>query len=183
MPSTNTWNLTRIEACIKGDRSAQNELYEHFKVPMFRVCLRYARSQAEAEDMLQEGFFRVFTSLAQYSGKGNFAGWVRRIMVNASISYLRRKELRYDSWDKSPVWAEQQGGGIPAHTALESEDIISMIQRLPAGYRSVFNLYAIEGYSHKEIGKMLEISESTSRSQYARARSTLKNLMEKLFIL
>jgi len=161
-----------IKDCLRGDISAQRKLYDAFAEPMMGVCYRYTKSVQDAEDVLQEGFMRVFNNLKQYRGDGELGGWIRRIMVNTSINYLKkhihyRNEMVFTEPSLHPVTEE-----TPEHT-LQAKEIASLIRQLPTGYQTVFNLHAIEGYSHVEIGKILGISENTSRSQYMRARNLL----------
>lgn len=163
-----------IKDCLSGDISAQRKLYEAFAGPMMGLCYRYTKSVQDAEDVLQEGFMRVFTHLKQYRGEGELGAWIRRIMVNTSINYLKknihyRNEMVFSEPSLHPVIEE-----TPEH-ALQAKEIASLIRQLPTGYQTVFNLHAIEGYSHVEIGKILGISENTSRSQYMRARNLLSD--------
>ncbi|MEM6261191.1 MAG: sigma-70 family RNA polymerase sigma factor [Bacteroidota bacterium] len=161
-----------IERCIQQDTAAHQRLYELFAPKMMAVCYRYARNQAEAEDMLQEGFIKVFQNLKRYTFKGSLEGWIRRIMVNTAIDLLRKHKYFQKETDIEEADVEEFAEF--SIDRLEMEYLLKIIQELPTGYRVVFNLYAIEGYSHKEIGQQLKISESTSRSQYTRARSMLK---------
>ena len=166
-----------IKACIADDRPAQNQLYDQYKSKMYGLCLRYAKSKAEAEDMLLEGFFKVFQDLHQFAHKGSFEGWIRRIMVHNAISHLRKNHKK----EFSEVDLEKLNS-IPSNNTLawdksDAESIIRVIRQLPAGYQTIFNLYAVEGYSHREIAEMLQIAESTSRSQYARARQILQKTL------
>jgi len=139
---------------------------------MYGVCLRYARDSADAEDILQEGFVRVFTKIKQFEFKGSFEGWMRRIMVNTALEKFRKHDRLYPveemSIYESTEWVEETISSITA------DDLMKMIQELPPRYRMVFNLYAIEGYSHLEIGAMMNISEGTSKSNLSRARAILQ---------
>lgn len=162
-----------VEGCKKGDPRAQRELYECFAPQMLGVCYRYARDISEAEDMLQEGFIKVFQKIDGYGFKGALEGWIRRIMVHTAIDLLRKRKHQMKETDIEEAMKEEIANEIIDH--LELEYLYQAIQALPAGYRLVFNLYAIEGYSHDEIGKKLGIAASTSRSQYTRARNMLKN--------
>ncbi|MEZ4847579.1 MAG: sigma-70 family RNA polymerase sigma factor [Bacteroidia bacterium] len=163
-----------IEACISGERDAQNRLYQKYKAKMFGVCLRYARTQAEAEDMLLEGFFNIFKDLHQFRMQGSLEGWMRKVMVNNAIAHIRKyrkKELQSFGLENDTITNSTE----PAVWRKDNLDsIIQLIRALPLGYQTIFNLYAVEGYSHKEIAKMLKIAESTSRSQYTRARQILQ---------
>ena len=164
-----------IQGCIKGDRKFQQILYNMFSAKMFSVCLRYANEYNSAQDLLQEGFVKVFKNIEKFRSEGSFEGWVRRIFVNTAIEYYRKQVKLYALHD-----SEARGYEYYEETALETlkhQDIIKMIQKLSDGYRTVFNLYVIEGYSHKEIGDMLTISEGTSKSQLARARYLLQKMI------
>ena len=160
-----------IEGCIRKESQAQRELYDRMAPRMMAVCYRYAKDQADAEDMLQEGFVKVFQKIQEYKRQGSFEGWIRKIMVRTAIDHLRKYKYLQQHTEINPEITQDL---VEVETdSLELEYLYSIIQELPAGYRVVFNLYAIEGYSHKEIGAQLEISESTSRSQYTRARAIL----------
>ncbi len=167
-----------IKACIKGDRKAQKQLYQMFADKMFGVCLRYADSIDEAKDILQDGFIKVFINLKQFNHKGSFEGWIRRIMVNTALEKFR---------DKSYLFAVNMEQGYESRdkeydhilTEIAANDLLELIQELSPQYRMVFNLYAIEGYSHKEICEMLNIKEGTSKSNLSRAREILKEKVKK----
>ncbi len=161
-----------IAGCIKKSKADQYRLYALFSKKMFGVCLRFAPSYDEAQDILQEGFIKVFKSLESYAGTGSLEGWMRRIFVNTAIEKYRERVyfIHLDEIWEGEVNA-QLNDGPPA---LFAKDILAFVQRLPAQYRLVFNLFVLEGYSHKEIGRLLGISESTSRSNLARARLLLK---------
>jgi len=155
----------------------QEELYNRFSPKMYAVSLRYAGNADDAQDILQEAFIKVFKNLARFRGEGSFEGWVRRIFVNTAIEHLRRKTYL------QPV-AEREENTIPNkdHTAIDrlgEKDILALISKLSPGYRSVFNLYVIEGYTHREIGELLGISEGTSKSQLARARIVLQDMVNR----
>jgi RNA polymerase sigma factor (sigma-70 family) len=161
-----------IRDCIKNKRPAQQQLYELFAAQMLGVCVRYTKSIDDAEDVLQEGFVKVFNNLKTYQNSGELGAWIRRIMINTALSYLRRhsryrKQMSFDEAPLYPVTAEQ------ATVKLNTEALISTIQKLPAGYQTIFNLVAMEGFSHVEVSQMLSINENTSRSQYSRARALL----------
>jgi RNA polymerase sigma-70 factor (ECF subfamily) len=165
-----------IKKCLDGDRNSQRALYEHYSNRMLGVCYRYAGCLADAEDIMQEAFIKAFTHIYQYRFEGNFEGWLRRVMVNTAINYLRTNKKFREAIDidtaENAVYEPLESD---AH--LNAKDIIETIQALPDGYRAVLNLYSIEGYSHREIGEMLGIAESTSRSQYARARVLLARIL------
>lgn len=171
-------NLNRIwQGCQAQDKKAQAQLYNYFSKKMFAVCLRYAQSTLEAEDVLQNGFIKVFTKYHQYDGKGSLEGWIKRIMVNTAIeSYRQSKEKFEDSLE------EQHENTFQSHFTSDTtsyKDLLKLIKELPLGYRTVFNLYVIEGYSHKEIAEMLNISEGNSKSQLSRARQALQQKLIK----
>ncbi|GAB5554863.1 MAG: RNA polymerase sigma factor [Saprospiraceae bacterium] len=165
-----------IQACLAKKRKAQFALYERYKSRMYAVCLRYAKNAAQAQDFLQEGFLKVFQALHQYRFEVPVEYWMKRIMVNACISELRRKKEPLNSSVSFDVqhdtYYEETGETVSTY-GLAPGELVGIIQQLPQGYRSIFNLYAIEGYSHDEISQILEISPGTSRSQYARARKAL----------
>lgn len=165
-----------IEHCIQGDRSSQKALYQKYSAKMLSICLRYSADYQSAEDILQEGFIKAFRNLSKFRHEGSFEGWLRRIMVNTAIEIHRRKNHLYSV-------VEIENIDIPyVHedpiSALGKEDIMQMVMALSPGYRTVFNLYAIEGFSHKEIAAQLNISEGTSKSQLARARYILMKQVE-----
>lgn len=161
-----------IEGCLLGNPSMQKKLYDKYAPKMYGICLRYAANAEDAKDILQDGFVKVFVNLSKFKAAGSFEGWMRRIFVNTAIEHYRRKSQLY-------AISENQEENIPnqdisALDELAAEDIIKLISELPNGYRTVFNLFAVEGYSHKEIATMMNISEGTSKSQYARAKAWLK---------
>jgi RNA polymerase sigma-70 factor (ECF subfamily) len=162
-----------IRGCIAGDRRMQEELYRRFSPKMYAVCLRYANNADDAQDLLQEGFIKVYRNLHRFRAEGSFEGWVRRVFVNTSIEHFRKKSTRMSMvTDKEENTIED--ADITALNKLAEKDIINIIQELSPGYRTVFNLYVVEGYSHKEIGDLLGISEGTSKSQLARAKGVLQ---------
>nr|WP_299288933.1 sigma-70 family RNA polymerase sigma factor [uncultured Mucilaginibacter sp.] len=167
-----------ISGCQSGKRKAQEMLYQLFASKMLGVCMRYATDKMEAEDMLQNGFIKVFSKIKDYRGEGAFEGWVRRIMVHAAIEYYRKNHKMMQLVEMSLAGTEQSVLAVATHS-LEAKDLLAMIQTLPPGYRLVFNLYAIEGYAHKEIAEMLGISEGASKSQLSRARTILKETVVK----
>lgn len=169
-----------IEGCKKGKRQAQEELYNTFSKKMMGVCMRYAGERETARDLLQEGFIKVFTKIKDYSGSGSFEGWMRKIFVNGALEYLRMNDAMRETVDLDKIESTQASVSSPIKTLTASE-LMELIKSLPAGYRTVFNLFAIEGYSHKEIGLMLNIAESSSRSQLAHARQILQSKVNKLY--
>jgi RNA polymerase sigma factor (sigma-70 family) len=168
-----------IDGCKKGDRKAQEELYRKYKGPLFGICLRYARDYQEAEDILQEGFIAVYRDLYQYRPTGSFNGWLRRVVVNTALQHIRRSKKLFPVIDIHGI-ADNQESNEDFFAALHAKALIQMVQQLPDGYRAVFNLYVIEGYSHAEIAKMLEINESTSKSQLSRAKAVLRQMVERV---
>lgn len=168
-----------IYKCWEGNSKAQTELYRLFSPRMYGVCLRYAKDSADAEDILQEGFVRVYTKIRQFEFKGSFEGWMRRIMVNTALERFRKHDRLYPveemSIYESTEWVEETISSISAG------ELMKIIQELPPRYRMVFNLYAIEGYSHLEIGAMMKISEGTSKSNLSRARMILQKRVTEEF--
>lgn len=164
-----------ILGCIQGNRRMQEELYRRFSPRMYAVCLRYAGNAEEAEDILQEGFIKIFKKLDSFRSEGSFEGWVRRIFVNTAIEHFRRK--RY----LMPVTEKEENSIEGKYTSvldeLAEKDILSLVQELSPGYRTVFNMYVVEGYTHKEIADMLGISEGTSKSQLSRAKVILQDMV------
>jgi RNA polymerase sigma factor (sigma-70 family) len=161
-----------LKLCLKDDAQAQRQLYANYANVMMGVCYRYTKSVEDAEDVLQEAFIKVFKNLKQFSGEGELGGWIRRIMVNTALTYIKKHrrytiEMDYDKMPMQPVSNDE------ADLHLNQKELADMIRKLPTGYQTVFNLHAVEGFSHIEIGQMLGINENTSRSQYSRARSTL----------
>ena len=167
-----------IKKCSAGDRKSQSLLYQRFAGKMYGVCLRYSKDATEAEDNLQEGFIRVFTKIDQFGFKGSFEGWMRRIMVNTSLEKFRKQNNLYPVEDITVYEGKQLSEDLLAQ--ITANELLNLVQELPARYRMVFNLYAIEGFSHKEIGEMMGISEGTSKSNLSRARVILqKKVYEK----
>jgi RNA polymerase sigma-70 factor (ECF subfamily) len=166
-----------IKDCLKGNAAAQRRLYEQYASPMLAVCYRYTKSVADAEDVLQEAFVKVFRNLAQYNGDGELGAWIRRIMVTTAINFLK-KNSRYNA---GLVFGDEHLHAVSSYQPqvnLEAKELADLIRQLPSGYQTIFNLYAVEGYNHLEIGQMLGIQEGTSRSQYARARALLIQWIE-----
>ena len=164
-----------IQGCIREDARQQRALYEQFAKPMLAICLRYAADRMEAEDVLQIGFMKVFKAISTYQG-GSFEGWMKRIFVRESINqYHSRKRKPLDFMeDQTPVLTNHSDGFVEALSQLNTQEILKMLAGISEGSRVVFNLFAIEGYSHAEIGEMLGISVGTSKSQYSRARHLLQ---------
>ena len=165
-----------IKRCLKNKRSAQKQLYDLFSAKMYGVCMRYAKNHHDAQDILQEGFLLVFSKLHTFNSKGSFEGWMKRIMINAATQKYREKisqlcvESLGDELDDSLKAIESDN--------IKANELVEVIQSLPTQYRIVFNMYAVEGYSHKEIAETLNISENTSRSNYFRARNILREKLD-----
>jgi RNA polymerase sigma-70 factor (ECF subfamily) len=165
-----------IRGCINKDRKMQEMLYHRFSSKMYAVCLRYCKDSEDAQDLLQDGFIKIFKNLEKFRGEGSFEGWIRRIFVNTSIEHFRKSVKNYTVTDAQEIVIEDPSWNALEH--LAEKDIIKMIQELSPGYRQVFNMYVIESYSHKNIGDILGINEGTSKSQLARAKGILKKMVE-----
>ena len=172
--------LQLIEGCRKGDRRAQKALYETFSRKMMSVCLRYVSDWETARDLLQEGFVKVFTHIDSYTGNGSFEGWIRKIFVNSALEYLRHADVLRESTDLDQTAEVGQTDSSPL-SDISAAELMQLVQSLPAGFRTIFHLFAIEGYSHKEISERLHITESTSRSQYTRAKQLLQRKVNALY--
>ena len=175
--------LQRIEGCKRQDRKSQQLVYEKYARVMYGICLRYASEKEAAQDLLQDGFIKVFMNINSFENKGSFEGWMKRIFVNLALENIRKdKTKKMYSDDIENVSdldiIDEAEGDIDGIT---EDELLKMVQELPQGYRSVFNLYAIEDYSHKEISEMLGIAEGTSRSQYIRARALLQEKIKEYF--
>lgn len=171
-----------LQGCLKNNPAAQKSLYYKYSAKMLAVCYRYAHNREDAEDMLQEGFIKVFSQIHTFKNQGAFEGWIRRIMIHTCINILKKNKKFNESVDiihASTIKVREDT--IPS--ILQAKQVVECIRLLPIGYRTVLNLYAIEGFSHKEIGEMLEIEESTSRSQYTRAKAMLEDILIKKNIL
>lgn len=166
-----------LNGCLENDRRAQEQLYRWLSPRLFAVCLRYAADREAAEDILQEGFIKLFQKLGSYRAEGSFEGWARRIIVNTAIEHFRKiKPVLSLESEYAPTEPSLRETGV---TQLEAKELSALIQELPVGYRTVFNLYAVEGYNHAEIGQLLGISEGTSKSQYSRAKRWLQEQLQK----
>ena len=170
-----------IDECKKGNRLAQKELYDKYARKMMGVCLRYVSDRETARDLLQDGFVKVFSSLDSYTGSGAFDGWIRKIFVNGALEYLRKGDVLREASDWDSIAEPVESFSVSAVSELSAAELMKLVQELPAGFRAVFNLFAIEGYSHREIAEMMNITESTSRSQYTRARQLLQKRVKELF--
>lgn len=165
-----------IVGCLQGNRRMQEELYRRFSPRMYAVCLRYAGNAEEAEDILQEGFIKVFKKLDSFRSEGSFEGWMRRIFVNTAIEHFRRKRYMMPVTEREENTFE--GKYLSVLDDLAAMDIMALVQELSPGYRTVFNMYVVEGYTHKEIADMLGISEGTSKSQLSRAKVILQDMVK-----
>ncbi len=166
-----------IEGCRRQNRQAQKRLYEQYSSKFYTLCCRYVKDKMEAEDVLITAFTKILDKIDQYTGEGNFEGWMRRVMVNEALSYLRKHKNMY--LETTIEAANYEPDYNKLENQLEADDLMKLIETLPSGYKIVFNMYAIDGYSHKEIAEQLGITESTSKSQLSRARTALqKSLME-----
>lgn len=164
-----------LEGCRKQNRVAQQQVYATYSGKMYALCYRYVKNTMEAEDVMVTSFTKVFERIEQFKNEGSFEGWIRRIVINEALTWIRKNrslfveiELNKIEYNTATIWQSDH---------LEAEDLLQMIQRLPTGYQIVFNLYAIDGYSHKEIAEQLNISENTSKSQLSRARVYLQKLL------
>lgn len=165
-----------VQGCIEGNVKSQKELYSTFANKMYAICLRYSGNPDDAKDLLQDGFVKIFNNLSGFEFKGSFEGWMKRIFVNTSIEFLRKRSRMGFTLDVTEV--ETGGYKDKGFKRLEVQDIMRYINQMPDGYRTVFNLYVIEGYAHREIAEMLDISEGTSKSQLSKARSMMRKLLE-----
>ncbi len=167
-----------LVGCLQNDAASQDALYRRFSPRMLGVCYRFGKNREDAEDMLQVGFIKIFSQIHQYRNEGALEGWIRRIVVHTCINMLKKNKKFSDCVDimyASSISTREDA--IPS--ILHAKEIVECIRILPLGYKTVLNLYAIEGYSHKEIGQLLDIGESTSRSQYTRAKSMLEEILVK----
>lgn len=171
-----------LQGCLLNKAVAQKELYLKYSARMLAVCFRYAHNREDGEDMLQEGFIKVFSQIHTFENRGSLEGWIRRIMVHTCINILKKNKKFNESVDLIHATSLQvREESIPS--IIQAKQIVECIRVLPIGYRTVLNLYAIEGFSHKEIAQMLDIEESTSRSQYTRAKAMLEDILMKKNIL
>ena len=165
-------DISLIKACSNGDHNAFNKIYNKYSGIMYSICLRYMNSHNDAQDALQEGFIKVYNKISSYSFSGSFEGWMKRIFINTSIELIRKKkyhrDIDYLKESEIKMTSKIEIG------SMDAKKMIDLIQKLPQGYRTVFNMYVIDGYSHKEISEVLSISESTSKSQLFKARKQLQ---------
>jgi RNA polymerase sigma-70 factor (ECF subfamily) len=169
-----------IELCAKHDRKAQQVLYDKYSRLLLGVCLRYATDKAEAEDILQDSFLKIFYSIKDFTGSGSFIGWLRKVAVNTAITHYH-KNLKYKYHVDIEEYVTIEAGVMSfEEDFFTSDELYKVLNELPTGYRIVFNLYAVEGYKHKEIAEMLGIDTNTSKSQYSRAKAVIRDKLEKL---
>lgn len=168
-----------IRRCLKNEARAQKDFYGRYAPKMYGVCMRFAKSQMEADDFLQEGFIKVFTNLKSFRQEGSLEGWIRRTIVNTAINLLKKnsKYLKDIEIEKADLIPQNEAGPVEN---LGVNELLELIAQLPTGYRMVFNLNVIEGYTHREISELLDISENTSKSQLSRARNTLQKKIAEL---
>jgi RNA polymerase sigma factor (sigma-70 family) len=169
-----------IKECLAANAEAQKELYERFAPKFWPVCLRFAKNQMSAEDIMQEGLIRIFRYLEFFKGEGSFEVWMRRIMVNTAINYYKKNLKQNDEKDIDSVF-NLSNSDVDAVSKMTAEEILAVVQTLPDGYRTIFNLHIMEGYPHKEIAEMLGVTESTSKSQLSRARAILQIKINKIY--
>jgi RNA polymerase sigma factor (sigma-70 family) len=169
-----------IRGCTLEYKAYQKALYDKYAGRMLAVCIRYARDRAEAEDILQDGFIKIFDNISSFKGEGSFEGWIRRIIVNTALNQYRKNSSRNEVYEYEMQDFDATHDEMNAMSKLSEKELLRIIAELPDGYRLVFNLYAIEGYSHKEISEMLLIKESTSRSQLVKARQVLQQKINQI---
>jgi len=169
--------LSLVEQCKKGSATAQEKLYAQFSRQMYTICLRYTKSQQEAEDVLQEGFIKIFDKIDQFKADATIGAWIKRIIINTALNSQRSKLYMFPMKDVEETDDVEEEGLVLSNFGLQ--ELLDMIRSLPEGCQVIFNLYAIEGFSHKEISEQLSISVGTSKSQYARAKQLLKDMINK----
>lgn len=177
MPESEINEKQLIESCQQGDRNAQRQLYELYSGKMMGVCLRYCKDRETAKDLLHDGFLKVFTHLDGFESKGSFEGWIRRIMVNTALEFLRKKIDEGYNQDIEEAFT-LSSGNYGALEKMQTEDLLKTIQKLPVAYRTTFNLFVIEGYSHREISEAMNITESSSRVYLTRAKQMIQQMLE-----
>ena len=170
-----------VKGCIKGDRTMQKLLYERYYSKLMGICYRYAKDSDEAKDLLHDGFMKIFKNLHKYNFNGSFEGWLRRLMINSSIDHYRKNKNIFSLLDNNIELEAEDAENSEAdiYSSFNTQMILEAVQNLSPAYRTVFNLYAIEGYSHKEIAEKLNINIGTSKSNFAKARMNLKRELEK----
>ena len=172
--------LQIIEGCARHERKAQKVLYEKYSRLLLGVCMRYASNKSEAEDILQDSFLKIFFRITDYSGTGSFVGWLRKVVVNTAITHYHvNLKYRYHVEIEEYVSVESGSAGFD-EDFFTADELYKVLNELPRGYRMIFNLYAVEGYKHKEIAEMMGIDTNTSKSQYSRAKAVIRDKLEKL---
>ncbi len=180
MFNKNAYNETSvIRGCLKNERQSQESLYRHYAELMYSICLSYASSREEAQDILQDGFMKIFNSIKHYKKAGSFEGWMRRVITNTAIDYYRKTTRTNKYIERQSVYHESSELPV-VYEKLSVDYILENVQTLPHGARVIFNLYAVEGFTHEEISKKLNISVGTSKSQYSRAKGMLQNKLKSL---
>ena len=169
-----------IDACMRGESWARKRVYEIYAPTMMSLCLRYVGDHETARDLLQDGFIKIFTKVESYSGKGAFGGWIHRIFVTTALEYLRKTDALKSAVDIADYGEQLQDVSVSVLDKLSEDDLMDCVRRLPSGYRTVFNMFAIEGYTHSEIAETLGISVNTSKTQFLRARSALQKSVKQL---
>lgn len=168
-----------IQRCLEGNRQSQRVLYDHYSTRLFGVCRRYIRNDNDAEEILADAFYKIFTNLNKFEQKGSFEGWMYRITVNECLMFLRKSDKDFQQALEIETQYDLSDSTLKADSAMHEGDIMRLLDYLPVGYRTVFNMYVIEGYSHKEIAEMLQVSINTSKSQLIKARRMLQQLLQK----
>jgi RNA polymerase sigma-70 factor (ECF subfamily) len=169
-----------IEGCKKNKRKAQLDLYDQYASLLLTVCMRYVADKSEAEDILQEGFLKILKNIREYSGKGHFENWMKKIMINTAITHFHKEKKHYYHDEIENVHDFELQFTLSPDKEYDEKELYELLKRMPEGYRVIFSLYAVEGYKHKEIAEQLKIEESTSKTQYLRAKSWLIKEMKKL---
>jgi len=167
-----------IEGCIRGEKSAQFQLYQQYAKAMFNICYRITNNYADAEDALQEAFVNAFNNINQFEGRSSIGAWLKRIVVNQALNLAQKKKLEFTSLENHHFYVADENENDDDYYVQDIERIRNAVQQLPDGYRIVFSLYLLEGYDHAEIGEILKVSESTSKSQYNRAKKKLKEILK-----
>lgn len=172
---------TLVKECVSGNARAQRMLFDRYSAKMLGVAMRYIRDKERAEDVLQDAFIKVFKNLERFKHDGSLEGWIRRIVVNTALDQLRKNKKRQGDLELDDSFIEITTNNF-TEERLQAESLMKLVQELPEGYRTVFNMFAIEGYSHKEIAKKLGVTENTSKSQYSRAKTALREILKRLNI-
>lgn len=167
-----------VSKCLKGDQRAMKQVYDQHKAVMYSLCLRYAKDASEAQDFLQDGFVKAFADMGQFQGTGPLGGWLRRVMVHSILQDMRRRKIQFVETEINTL-ADLHQSNDDIFSRFREKVILAMVQALPDGFRLVFNMYVMEGYSHKEIAEQLGITESTSKSQLSRAKESLRKMLER----